>query len=190
MAGTSPTSGSTVNSNLPISKLINNGTTPAATASSSSSSTTSDANITSQLGPSAFLTLLTTQLSNQDPLNPMDDTQSVSQLAQFSALQASDNLQSSFANFQSNFAVLQSSTLIGKTVSVNTTDASGNSSTLAGTVQAIQVVNGSPTFTLLNPSTGTAYTDSNGNPVTFTTSQITGIGGSASSSSTSSGSGN
>jgi hypothetical protein len=112
----------------------------------------------------------------------MDDTQSVTQLAQFSALQAQDNLETSFSNFQSNFAVLQSAGLIGQTVSVNATDSSGNSSTLVGTVQAIQVVNGSPTFTLLNPSTGSAYAGSSGTPLTFTTSQITGIGGSASSS--------
>jgi len=176
MAGISSTT-----SGLPINSLINNGTSTSTSTTSSTASSASSSNITSQLGPSAFLQLLTTQLSNQDPLNPMDDTQSVSQLAQFSALQASDNLQTSFANFQSNFAVLQSASLIGSTVSVNSTDTSGNSSTLAGTVQAIQVVNGKPTFTLINPTTGTAYTDSNGNPLTFTTSQITGIGGAASS---------
>jgi flagellar hook assembly protein FlgD len=121
----------------------------------------------------------------------MDDTQSVSQLAQFSALQASDNLETSFANFQANFAVLQSSSLLGETVAVNSTSSSGSSSTLVGTVQAIQVVNGSPTFTLLNPSTGTAYTNANGTPLTFTTTQITGIApaGSATGSSTGSGSG-
>jgi flagellar hook assembly protein FlgD len=119
----------------------------------------------------------------------MDDTQSVAQLAQFSALQASDNLQTSFANFQSNFAVLQSASLIGSTVSVNSTDSSGNSSTLAGTVQAIQVVNGKPTFTLLDPTTGTAYADNNGNPLTFSTSQITGIGGAKTGTGTGSGTG-
>jgi flagellar basal-body rod modification protein FlgD len=176
MAGISSTT-----SGLPINSLINNGTSTSTGTTSSTASSASSSNITSQLGPSAFLQLLTTQLSNQDPLNPMDDTQSVSQLAQFSALQASDNLQTSFANFQSNFAVLQSASLIGTTVAVNSTDTSGNTSTLAGTVQAIQVVNGKPTFTLINPATGAAYTDSNGNPLTFTTSQITGIGGAASS---------
>jgi flagellar basal-body rod modification protein FlgD len=188
MAGA--TSGTTANGSavLPITNLINNGTT--STSSSSSTSTTS-ADLTSQLGPGAFLQLLTTQLSNQDPLDPMDDTQSVAQLAQFSALQASDNLETSFANFQANFAVLQSSSLLGETVSVNTTSSSGSSSTLVGTVQAIQVVNGSPTFTLLDPSTGSAYTDSNGTPLTFTTTQITGIApaGSATGSSTTTGSG-
>jgi flagellar basal-body rod modification protein FlgD len=164
-----------VSSGLPIAKLINNGTTTTGTGSTSgtSSTTSSDASITSQLGPSAFLQLLTTQLSNQDPLNPMDDTQSVSQLAQFSALQASDNLETSFANFQSNFAVLQSSQLIGQTVTVNSTDASGNASTITGTVSAISVVNGVPQLTL--QQNGTTVTGANGAPITFTTSQITGI---------------
>jgi flagellar basal-body rod modification protein FlgD len=169
MAGTS----SGVSSGLPISKLINNGTTSGTNTTSSQSS--SDASITSQLGPSAFLQLLTTQLSNQDPMNPMDDTQSVSQLAQFSALQASDNLQTSFANFQSNFAVLQSSQLIGKSVTVNSTDSTtGNTSSVSGTVSAISVVNGVPQLTLTD-SKGNVITGTNGAPETFTTSQITGI---------------
>jgi len=158
---------------LPINSLINNGTTSGTPTAAASSTTSSDASITSQLGPSAFLQLLTTQLSNQDPLNPMDDTQSVSQLAQFSALQASDNLQTSFANFQSNFAVLQSSQLIGATVTVNTTDGSGNSSAVTGVVQSISVVNGVPQLTLEN--NGTVITGANGAPITFTTSQITNI---------------
>jgi flagellar basal-body rod modification protein FlgD len=170
MAGTTATSG--VSSGLPISKLINNGTT-SGTTTGTSSTTSSDSSITSQLGPSAFLQLLTTQLSNQDPMNPMDDSQSVSQLAQFSALQASDNLETSFANFQSNFAVLQSSQLIGATVTVNSTDATGNSSSITGVVQGITVVNGVPQMTLEN--NGTVITGANGAPVTFTTSQITGI---------------
>ena len=39
------------------------------------------------LGKDTFLTLLITQLSNQDPLNPMADTEFTSQLAQFSSLE-------------------------------------------------------------------------------------------------------
>jgi flagellar basal-body rod modification protein FlgD len=168
MAGTSPTSSTGTSSSLPITKLINNGTAPTSSTSSNSAS------ITSQLGPSAFLQLLTTQMSNQDPLNPMDDTQSVSQLAQFSALQASDNLETSFANFQSNFAVLQSSQLVGATVTVQSTDASGNADTQTGTVSGITVVNGKPQLTVVD-SNGNVLTDANGNPETFTTSQILGI---------------
>ena len=41
----------------------------------------------SELGKDEFLKLLVTQLQNQDPLNPQDDTQFISQLAQFSALE-------------------------------------------------------------------------------------------------------
>jgi flagellar basal-body rod modification protein FlgD len=104
----------------------------------------------------------------------MDDTQSVSQLAQFSALQASDNLQTSFSNFQSNFAVLQSSQLIGATVTVNSTNASGNSSSITGVVKSISVLNGVPQLTLTD-SSGNVITDSSGAPATFTTSQITAI---------------
>jgi flagellar basal-body rod modification protein FlgD len=156
--------------------LVN--TTPAGTTSSAAGSQDASSAITSQLGATAFLQLLTTQLSNQDPLQPMDDTQSVAQLAQFSALQASTNLEQSFANFQSNFSVLQSASLIGKTVSVNTgtSSTSTTATTVTGTIQAVQVVNGQPEFTMTD-SSGNQITDSNGSPLQFTTSQITGIGG-------------
>ena len=175
MAGLS----STIPSGLPIANLVNINQPGSTTGSSGSSLSSSQDNtnaIMQQLGPTAFLTLLTTQLSNQDPLQPMDDTQSVSQLAQFSALQASTNLEQDFANFQSNFAVLQSSGLLGKTVTVtsaNATSSSGSSS-VTGTVSSIQVSNGTPSFTLTD-SNGNPITDSKGNPVEFTTSQITGI---------------
>lgn len=40
------------------------------------------------LGQADFLRLLTTQLSNQDPLEPTDNQQMLAQMAQFSALAA------------------------------------------------------------------------------------------------------
>jgi flagellar basal-body rod modification protein FlgD len=39
------------------------------------------------LGRDAFLQLLTTQLSHQDPLKPQADTEFIAQLAQFSSLE-------------------------------------------------------------------------------------------------------
>jgi flagellar basal-body rod modification protein FlgD len=156
---------------LPIDKLVTTGKPSATTAAPS---TSKDANITSQLGPSAFLSLLTTQLSNQDPLHPMDDTQSVAQLAQFSALQAADNLQASFANFQSNFAVLQSASLVGKSVEVNSVDGTGNTSTIDGKVAYISVIKGVPQIALSDTS-GNVITDSTGQPLLFPTSTITAI---------------
>jgi len=44
------------------------------------------------LDKDAFLRLLTTQLSNQDPLNPMEDREFIAQLAQFSSLEQMQNL--------------------------------------------------------------------------------------------------
>lgn len=42
---------------------------------------------TGALGRDAFLQLLTTQLSHQDPLQPQGDTEFIAQLAQFSSLE-------------------------------------------------------------------------------------------------------
>ena len=145
-------------------------TTPSTSTTPGAALTGSNAN----LNETDFLSLLTTQLANQDPLNPVDSTQSVAQLAQFSALQATQNLATSFSNFESNFAVSQASGLLGETVSVATTDSTGASSTVTGTVNSIQVVNGLPEFTMLD-ATGNPIVGTNGTPAEFKTQQITGI---------------
>jgi flagellar basal-body rod modification protein FlgD len=56
------------------------------------------------MGKEEFLNLLVTQLSNQDPLNPMDNQQFASQLAQFSSLELLTNMQ---ASLDSNLAAQQ-----------------------------------------------------------------------------------
>lgn len=150
---------------LPIDALINQNQT----------STSGTSSLNSQLGETAFLQLLTTQLQNQDPLNPMDDTQSVAELAQFSAVQATTSLNDSFSSFESNFSVMQSAGLLGKTVSAQSTDASGNVSSVTGTVKTISVVNGVPEFTLAD-SNGNLLTDANGQPLELPTSSILSIG--------------
>jgi flagellar basal-body rod modification protein FlgD len=161
---------STEASALPITSLINTGA-KAATANPAATGSNQTLNATD------FLSLLTTQLANQDPLNPVDDSQSVAQLAQFSALQATTTLSTQFTNFESNFAVSQASGLLGESVTVASTDASGNSSTVTGTVKSIQVVNGTPQFTMVDASGNpiTSATGSTGTPAEFTTSQIVGI---------------
>ncbi|MDR3204540.1 MAG: flagellar hook assembly protein FlgD [Deltaproteobacteria bacterium] len=73
-----------------------------------------------QMGKDAFLTLLLTQLQNQDPFNPMEDTEMTAQLAQYSQLEQLTNLNtnvtsmSGYIQAQNQFQTLS---LIGKQVS-------------------------------------------------------------------------
>lgn len=150
---------------LPIDGLISKTQTAAQQASS----------LGSQLGQDAFLKLLTTQLQNQDPLHPMDDTQSVAQLAQFSSVQATTELKDAFASFQSNFSVMQSAGLLGKTVSAQATDSSGNVISVNGLVKTISVINGNPMITLVDAN-GKLMVDGNGQPLQLPTSAILSIG--------------
>lgn len=50
------------------------------------------------LDKDAFLRLLTTQLANQDPLNPMEDKEFIAQLAQFSSLEQMQSLNKTFTD--------------------------------------------------------------------------------------------
>jgi len=68
-----------------------------------------------------FLNLLVTQLKNQDPLSPTDNTAFVAQLAQFSSLEGINKLNTNFTNVSDSMNVLNNygaSGLIGKNVTV------------------------------------------------------------------------
>jgi flagellar basal-body rod modification protein FlgD len=60
--------------------------TPHPLASNNRASSSPGSNL-NELGPDAFITLLTTQLQTQDPLNPMDPNQMVSELTSMNTLQ-------------------------------------------------------------------------------------------------------
>lgn len=72
---------------------------------------------TNELGQAAFLELMITQMKNQNPLNPQDNSEFVAQLAQFSSVEGLERLNKSFNSFVSNNA-LQASSLVGRSVSV------------------------------------------------------------------------
>lgn len=67
------------------------------------------------------MTLMLTQMKNQDPLKPMENGEFLAQLAQFNTVSGIQDLQKSFADFaasmQTNQA-LQASGLIGRSVAV------------------------------------------------------------------------
>lgn len=76
-------------------------------------STKVDTKGSSTLGKDAFLQLLVAQMQYQDPLEPTSDTEWISQLAQFSALEEMQNMSAALTNSQA-------FSMVGKTVSVST----------------------------------------------------------------------
>lgn len=79
-----------------------------------------------ELGRDAFLQLLILQMQNQDPLEPVDNTDMIAQLAQFSSLEQMNNLNDSFEKLGADFSHLSFLTaggMVGRTVSG--TDADG-----------------------------------------------------------------
>ena len=68
------------------------------------------------LDKDAFLRLLVTQLQHQDPMSPMDDTQFISQLAQFSSLEQMQGLNTGFDGLSKSSVATQAFALIGRTV--------------------------------------------------------------------------
>ena len=92
------------------------------TSSSSSSASSSSSNSAAGL-QSEFLNLMVAQVQNQDPLNPLDGTQYVSQLAQFSMVEGIENLrvlQQQSLSMDTTSQILQSTSLVGKEVAAPT----------------------------------------------------------------------
>lgn len=89
------------------------------------SSSTSSTSTSSDSYQDLFLTLLTTELQYQDPLDPVDDTQMVSQLAEMSSLEQitslNDNMSSMLTLLQ-NQEIIQSSSYLGKEVTADGSD--------------------------------------------------------------------
>ena len=92
--------------------------------------------ISNELGQDAFLRLLIAQLANQDPLNPMDDREFISQMAQFSALEQMTQLNRSMENManMNNFSAVS---YVGTTVAFTHEDAAGNVRDVTGRVLAV-----------------------------------------------------
>ena len=91
------------------------------------------------LGQEDFLKILTTQLSFQDPLKPLDNQQFMAQMAQFAGLEQSRAMNSNIESLLSIQAATQSIGLLGRTVEVAT-----DTSSVVGEVTSLRFANGQP----------------------------------------------
>src|SRR5919199_123797 len=87
---------------------------------------------TGGLGKQDFLKLLMAQLRNQDPLKPMEDTQMIAQMAQFSALEATQQLTSVLQQSSNMQTVLGAGALIGKYIEAQQADGTTISGAVSG----------------------------------------------------------
>ncbi|SPT99856.1 flagellar hook capping protein [Lysinibacillus capsici] len=113
----------------------------------------------SELGKDAFLQLLITQLQHQDPTNPMDDREFISQMAQFSSLEQMQNMTKaieSLLSSQQQSQMMNYATFIGKEVKwheiTEEKDEKGNPVVNEGTgvIESLKFVDGSVVFKLVD----------------------------------------
>ncbi len=86
-----------------------------------------------ELGKDDFLKLLLTQLSHQDPTAPMDNTQFIAQMAQFSTLEQMTNMSVGFNQLSNLLNTSDAVATMGKTVEIDT----GAETGVTGVVEAV-----------------------------------------------------
>lgn len=90
-----------------------------------------------ELDKDAFLQLLVAQMQYQDPLEPTDNTEYISQLANFSSLEQMQNMSASLSNMSAASDLQRATALIGKFVTVD-----DHGSNISGKVDAVEIKEG------------------------------------------------
>lgn len=107
-------------------------------------------NQASNLGLEDFMKILLTQLQYQDPLKPMDNQEFMAQIAQFTSLEQTQQLNDKLDQLITNQAALQSVGLIGRTVDISTTTGQ-----VTGTVASLSLQGDSPQISVTTTSGST-----------------------------------
>jgi flagellar basal-body rod modification protein FlgD len=117
----------------------------ASTKATSSTSSTSDKDspklgAAAGMGKDDFMQLLIAQLQNQDPMKPMDDKEFITQLAQFSSLEAMDKMTAQMEELTGSQMLVQAATLIGKNVSAKLV----SGEVVTGPISQVKMQDGKP----------------------------------------------
>lgn len=75
-----------------------------------------------QMKTEDYIKLMVTELQNQDPLNPMDNSQMLQQVSQISAIQSNNSLSSTLTSMSLGESLAAASSMIGKGVIGKTED--------------------------------------------------------------------
>lgn len=106
----------------------------------SSNNTFNTAEKNDSLGKNEFLKILMTQLSNQDPMQPMQDREFIAQMAQFTAVEQMTNMAADMRLLRQSLGM--ASTLIGKEIQWITLNDKGEKVTQSGVVTALTFKDG------------------------------------------------
>lgn len=93
--------------------------------------------VTSQSITMDYMTLLVTQLQNQNPLEPMDNSEMSAQLTQLSSLQQLENMNNNFEAVLGNAELQYANSLLGKEAFFTGIDATGAEGLFGGTVEQV-----------------------------------------------------
>ena len=89
-----------------------------------------------------YMKLLVAQMQNQNPLEPLDNKELASQLAQFSQLQQLESINSSFAKVLTTNERMYANSLIGKEITFIGETESGSIEIMSRIVEQVSNVNG------------------------------------------------
>lgn len=117
------------------------------------------------LGKDDFLKLLMTQLKNQDPLSPLENSEFIAQMAQFSSLEQINNLATLTEEMNTNqrrsSLISQTTSLIGRNVTLEMPDPESEDGsetiTVKGVVTAVRMSSGWPQLVIDGQAYDPAY---------------------------------
>jgi flagellar basal-body rod modification protein FlgD len=115
-------------------------TKSATSTSSTSTKTGSSLGAAAGMGKDDFMQLLMAQLKNQDPMKPMEDKEFITQLAQFSSLEAAEKMTAQMEELNGSQMLIQAATLIGKQVTAKLE----SGETVTGAISQIKIQAGKP----------------------------------------------